>query len=105
MKFALAYYGKPEFRSEEECKEYMSEWKAWVKKLGDKMVDPGFPLKSPKTVSSEGVSDGNSPDRLSGYSIVETESIEEAIGMVKGCPHLKFGTIDVAEVMEEMKMN
>ena len=103
-KFALSYYGEPEFKSQEECDNHMSEWGDWVKKLGERLVDPGLPLKSPKTVSSEGVKDGNSPNRLTGYSVVEAESIEEAIEMVKDCPHLKFGTIDVAEVLD-MKMN
>ena len=100
MKFALSYYGKPEFKDQEECDRHMSEWGAWVKKLGKRFVDPGFPLKAPKTVSSEGVKDGNAPDRLTGYSVVEAESIEEAVEMAKGCPHLTFGTIDVAEIMD-----
>ena len=80
----------------------MTEWRAWMQALGTSMVDPGVPLKPGKTVSSSGVKDGDASktSRLTGYSVVETAGIEEAIEMAKTCPHLRHGTIDVAEVMK-----
>ena len=102
-KYVLAYYGEPHFNSPEEGKKHMGEWGAWVKGLGTAMTDPGVPLKATKTVSSKGVKDGGGSNRLTGYSVVEAASFEDAIAMAKTCPHLNFGTIDVGEVME-MKM-
>ena len=106
-KYAFSYYGEPSFKSSEEGKKHMSEWRVWMQSLGTSMVDPGVPLKEGKTVSSGGVKDGSSSrtSRLTGYSIVEAESVEKAIEMAKTCPHLRHGTIDVAEVMKmEMEM-
>ena len=103
-KFAFAYYGEPNFKKSEDGKKHMVEWGAWAKKLGKSLVDPGVPLISPKTVSSKGVKDGDRPNRLTGFSVVEAKSIEDAIEMAKSCPHLNYGTIDVAEVMD-MKMD
>jgi hypothetical protein len=37
---------------------------------------------------------------LSGFSIVKADSMEAVLKMVKGCPHLDHGTIEVAEVMD-----
>jgi hypothetical protein len=37
---------------------------------------------------------------LTGFSAVKTDSIDAAVAMVRGCPHLEHGTVDVAEAME-----
>ncbi len=102
-KYVFAYYGEPQFKSPEEGKKHMSEWSTWMKSLGRSMIDPGVPLKATKTVSSKGVKDGDGSGRLTGYSVVQTDSMDEAVKMAKTCPHLNFGTIEVGEVME-MKM-
>ena len=99
-KFVFTYYGEPRFTRAEDGQKHMAEWGMWVKTLGAAMTDPGVPLKSPTSVSSEGVKAGGGPNRLTGYSVVQAKSIEEAIEMAKDCPHLSYGTIDVAEVME-----
>jgi len=58
QKFTFAYYGEPKFKSPEEGAKYKEKWRAWVRGLGDALVNPGNPLGKPKTVSSRGVSDG-----------------------------------------------
>ena len=98
--YAFVYYGEPKFESQEEGAKYMAKWKAWVGGLGDALVNPGVPLKRGKTVSSGGVSDNNSSNRVTGFSIVKADSMDAALEMAKGCPHLEHGTIDVAEAME-----
>ena len=100
--YVFTYYGEPKFGSPEEGAKYMSKWKSWVGGLGKALVNPGVPLKRAKSVSSNGVSDNNSSNRLrlTGYSIVQADSIEAAIEMAKGCPHLEHGTVEVAEAME-----
>ena len=102
-KFVLSYYGEQKFSSEDECKEYMARWTVWMKGLEGSLVDPGAPLKPPKKVSSDGVTESAGKQRVSGYSVVKADTIEKAIEMVRKCPHLDYGTIDVAEAMD-MKM-
>ena len=98
--FALSYYGEPKFDSPEKGAKYMENWKAWVGGLGEVFVNPVTPLRKAKIVSSGGVSDDSGSNRLSGFSIVKAASMEAALEMAKGCPHLEHGTIHVAEVME-----
>lgn len=102
--YVFAYYGEPRFKTPEDGAKHMAKWKSWMDGLGDALVNPGVPFKTPKTVSSDGVSDrGGGSNRLTGFSIVKAESMEAALEMAKRCPHLEHGTIDVAEAME-MKM-
>ena len=101
--YVFAYYGEPKFKSPEEGAKYMTKWRAWADGLGDALVNPGYPMGKPKTVSSRGVSDGGGSNRLTGFSVVKAGSMDAALKMAKGCPHLEHGTVDVAEAME-MKM-
>src|SRR5260370_37911782 len=98
--YAFAYYGEPKFESPEEGAKYMAKWRAWAGGLGDALVNPGVPFGNPKTVSSGGVSDGGGSNRLTGFSIVKADSMDAALEMAKGCPHLEHGTVDVAEALE-----
>lgn len=98
--YVFAYYGEPKFASPEQGAKHMAKWKAWVGGLGDVLINPGAPFGKTKTVSSGGVSSSGGPNRLVGYSIVKADSMDAALEMAKGCPHLEHGTIDVAEVME-----
>ena len=98
--YVFAYYGEPTFESREEGAEHMAKWRAWMGGLGAAIVNPGWPMGKPKTVSSAGVSDGAGSNRLTGCSVVRADSLDAAVGMTKGCPHLEHGTVDVAEAME-----
>jgi hypothetical protein len=98
--YAIAYYGEPEFKSPEDGAKYQAKWRAWAGGLGDALVNPAIPLGMPKTVSSAGVSDYSGSNRLAGFSIVKADSMDAAVEMARGCPHLEHGTLDVAEVME-----
>jgi hypothetical protein len=98
--YVFIYYGEPKFKSQEEGATYMKKWRGWSGSLGKALVNPGVPLKRGKTVSFGGVADNNSSNRVTGYSVVQAESMDAAIEMAKGCPHLEHGTVDVAEAME-----
>ena len=98
--YVFAYYGEPKFESPEEGAKQFARWQAWVVGLGDAVINPGTPLGKPKIVSSGGVSDDAGSNRLTGFSIVKAYSMDAALDMAKGCPHLEHGTVDVAEVME-----
>jgi hypothetical protein len=98
--YVFAYYGEPKFASPEKGAQHMAKWKAWISGLGAALVNPGSPFGKTKTVSSGAVSDRGGSNRLTGYSIVKAGSMDAALEMAKGCPHLEHGTVDVAEVME-----
>ena len=98
--YAFVYYGEPKFESPEEGSKHMAKWQAWAAGIVDAWVNPGNPFGKAKTVSASGVSDDARSDRCTGFSIVKADSLDAAVEMVKGCPHLEFGTVDVAEAME-----
>ena len=99
--YVIAYHGGKRPESPEEGAKYMAKWKAWIGGLGDAVVNPATPLGKSKTVSSGGVSDDGGSNPLMGFSIVKADSMDAALEMAKGCPHLELGgTLEVAEVME-----
>lgn len=95
--YILAYHGG---HSPEDRAKFMARWKAWVEGLGDANVNPGNPVGKSSTVSASGVADDGGSNPLSGFSIVQADSMDAAIEMAKGCPHLEHGTIEVAEMFE-----
>lgn len=98
--YVFTYYGEPKFQNPEEGTKYMEKWGAWVSSLGKTLVNPGVPFGKSKTVSSSGVSDDAGSNRVTGFSIVEANSMDAAIKLAKGCPHLEHGTMVVHEAME-----
>ena len=78
----------------------MEKWGAWMGSLGDAIVNAGSPGGMSKTVSAEGVTDDGGSNPLSGFSILKADSMDAALEMAKGCPHLETGTIEVAEEVE-----
>ncbi len=91
--FLFAYHG-------EERAKHMAKFEAWVGGLGDAVVNPGHPLGKSKTVSPSGVSDDGGSNPLVGFSIMKAESMDAALEMAKGYPHLEMGTVEVVEMME-----
>ncbi len=97
--FIIAYHGAGKFETPEQGAAAKAKWKGWIGGLGEAVVVPGTPLVRGKLVSSAGVSD-RQEDLLSGFSVVRAESMEAALKLAHGCPHLDHGTIEVAEMME-----
>ncbi len=98
--YIFAYHGGKMPESPEEGAEVMAKWQAWLEGLGDAVANPGNPVGMSKTVSASGVTDDGGSNPLSGFSIVKAGSMDAALEMTRGCPHLEHGTIEVAEMME-----
>lgn len=61
----------------------MAKWKRWIDDLGD------------------GVSDDGGSNPMSGFSVVQTDSMEAALEIARNCPFLETGgTLEVAEMMK-----
>ena len=97
--FVFAYHGGKIPESPEEGAKHMAKFEAWVGSLGDAVVNAGHPLGKSKTVSSSGVSDDGRSNPLVGFSIMKAESMDAALEMAKGYPHLEIGTVEVVEMM------
>jgi len=95
--YILIYHGGPKFASREEGAAYMAKWKEWIDGLGDAVVNRGVPFGKTVIVGLDGAKAG---DGASGYTVLRADNIEEAVEMVKPCPHTEFGTIEVSEAMD-----
>jgi hypothetical protein len=79
----------------------MAEIGAWYEKYGSagKLADPGFQLEGPdkaRTVRARGVTDGpyiEAKEVLGGYSLLEADSIDEAVEISKTWPGVDSGWI------------
>ena len=96
--YIIFYIGGKPPESPEEGARHMEKWKAWIDGLGDAVVNPGTPLGKSKTITRDGVSDGDGTKPLTGYSIVKADSMEAAIEIAKKDPFLEMGTLEVAEI-------
>jgi hypothetical protein len=65
-------------------------WPAWFVKLGDRLVDRGSPLANGLALHADGSTSG-SATHLNGYSVIQAENIDEALGLVKDHPYLAQG--------------
>lgn len=89
--------------SPEQVRERMN----WLAGLAaqNKLADKGksLSISNAKTITSEIVTDGpytEIKEFISGYMLVKTETIEEAVELAKGNPILKVGgTVEVREVL------
>jgi hypothetical protein len=84
----------------EEMQASMAEWIVW-KDEADKTAsfDFGLPLQAAAQVTPDNVT--SSDRQVSGYSVMEGDSKEEVIGLLKSHPHLKNpgASIDVLEML------
>ena len=98
--FIIAYLGGDKPESPEAGAQQMERWKAWLQELGTAVVNPGTPLGPSKIVSANGVADHQAPDRLTGFTVVEADTLEAALDMAQSCPFLEMGSLQVAQMME-----
>jgi len=101
--FLLLYSGGGVPEGEAAEKQVMEAWGQWFGKLGDAVVDGGNPTTpESKTISSDG-SVTDSPAQVTGYSIIDANSLADAAEKAKGCPALQGGAkVIVFETFEAM---
>lgn len=94
-KFVIFHYG-----FEMPTPEIMEAWSKWFESIGEKIVDPGSPLGNGREISRSGTKElSMGLDSLTGYTVINAESIEEAEKIAKGCP-----MITSVRVYEAMSM-
>ncbi len=100
-KFVFAYHGGGMPENEEDIAKVMAAWQSWMGGLGDALTDAGNPIGETKTVTSNGVTTGGGANPLSGYSLFEGASLDDAVAAAKGCPILdNGGSVEVAATVD-----
>jgi hypothetical protein len=95
-KYVLVYQGGEMAETEEAQQAAMAAWGAWFGSLGTAVVDGGAPFGA-----SAAVGGGASTPGLTGYSVLEAESLDAAVQMAGSCPIVADGgTVDVYEAID-----
>ena len=84
----------------EEAQKGLQLWIDWQKKLGDNLLDPGKPLGAAMRMTVAGVT--RSDTEVIGMSILQADSMDEALGMVEGHHHLHWAENCKIDVIEEI---
>jgi len=97
----ITYLGGDKPSSPEEGKQHMLNYRAWLSSLGDSAVSPANPLKNTSTVNSDGSVTTGGTTSMSGFTVIEAESMEAALLIAKACPFLELGgSLEVSELMQ-----
>lgn len=87
--------------TEEQADDVMAKWGAWMGRVGNALVDIGSPLGEGISVIDDGST--GTPTSLSGYSIVEADSLSAAKDLSNDHPFLSEGAGNFAiEIFEMM---
>ena len=94
-------------RTEEEMQATMKQWMDWLGSIaaqnklvsnGNRLGNTGKVVKSANVVTNGPYSDIK--EAIGGYSIVKTDSYDDAVELAKGCPVLAYGgNVEVREVL------
>jgi len=99
--YVIVYIGGNQPSSPEEGKQHFAKYKEWLSSLGDSAVSPANPLKNTCTVNPDGTVTTGGTTTMSGYTIIEADSMEAALEIAKACPFLDIGgSLEVSELMQ-----
>lgn len=103
-KYLLIYHGGRSPQTDAEREEVTAAWTGWFTGMGAATVDAGDPVGQSRTVAADGsASEGGVADPATGYSILSAGSLDEAVQLARGCPHLASGgSVEVAELFHVM---
>ena len=86
--------------SPEEMREGMKQFEDWMRKLGDGLVEMGTPLGAGVTSSRSGNAPTPTEGGITGYSIIEADSMDDALALLDDHPHLGWHQSCEIEVHE-----
>ncbi len=99
--FVFVYLGGNQPSSPEEGKKHFTKYMEWLASLGDSVLSPMLPLKDTSTVSSDGTVREGGSSAMSGFSIIQADSIKAALAIAQDCPFLEIGgSLEVSELMQ-----
>lgn len=98
--------GKTSNASEAQLIDHEDAWDAWMEELDEKdaLID-GLPMRDLGfVVTADGMQEADlgADDGITGYLIVESNDLEEAVDMASDCPIFQFGgRVEVRELINE----
>lgn len=98
--YIISYIGGDRPSSPEEGRKNLERYQQWLGSLGDAALMPMVPFKNTHTVNPDGSVTEGSAVGMTGHTIVQAESIDQALAYAKACPFLQInGSLEVAELV------
>ena len=82
-KFIISYLGGDKPSTEQQANKHFQEYQKWLADLGDAVIKPMVPFKNIHLVKPDGSVVQGSSIEMSGQTVVQANSIEDAIAMTK----------------------
>ena len=99
--YIITYLGGDQPSTPEEGQEHFARYQEWLGSLGEAAVKPMVPFKNTHTVTPDGTVTEGSSVSMTGHTVIQAESIEQAIEHAKSCPFLNInGSLEVAELVQ-----
>jgi len=99
--YVLVYKGGGMPQTDAEREAVTGAWNAWYAALGQAVVDGGNPFGPAKTVAPGGTVSDGAASRLSGYTILQADSLAAAAQLAKDCPVVSGGgSVEVYETFQ-----
>lgn len=98
-RYVIGYLGGNRPSSPEEGRRHFSKYREWLSSLGDSAVSTANPFRNTSTVHPDGSVTAGSNTAMSGYTIIEADSMENALSVARQCPFLEIGgSLEVSEL-------
>lgn len=99
--YVFVYLGGDQPANPQEAQQHFEKYAQWLTSLGESVVVPTIPLKDTHTIGANGSIGRGGSSAMSGFSIVQADSMDEALTMAKECPFLEIGgSLEVSEMMQ-----
>lgn len=98
--YVIVYLGGNPPSTPEEGQRHFAEYREWLSSLGGSVVSPMNPFKDTHTVGPDGRVSRGGATSMSGYTIVEADSMAAALAIAGSCPFLDIGgSLEVSELV------
>ena len=78
-KFVITYLGGNQPSTAEEGQQHFARYRQWLSSLGDSAISPANPLTNTQTVNPDGSVTAGGSTAMSGFTILEAESMDAAL--------------------------
>ena len=100
-RYAIVYFGGNPPETPEAGQQHFGRYVEWLKSLGAAAVSPANPLRDTRTLSPDGAVSEGGGSGMSGYTLIEADSLDAALEMARSCPFLEIGgTLEVSELVD-----
>lgn len=99
--YIFVYLGGEHPSNPEEGQKHLAKYQEWLMSLGEAVISPAIPFKDTHTVHTDGTIEPGTTSAMSGLSIFQADSMDDALKIGQSCPFLEInGTLEISEMID-----